>query len=373
EIYFLMTFTFVLLHVDTGDLDKIKTELKDFNISDWREFGSKAGLKYETLKIIQENNAKVQDRFEECLAYWLRRKDNVDDKGKPSWRRLAEILEELGDKALADRIRDRKGVPSDVHKEEQVKNVTTPDRSTRLPRFLEDDYLQMTTEFANILKRFVFEVFKEREEKLKGVQVSLVSISPSNRKEIDEVDSETGLTAVLRNYCSLSKFQVLTTLAKDMKMTDITDELNQFEEKRKKLYKEILAKDFAKSAIKYCGTTGSREVTFKVKWSFKKATLEDFEDFLNHAFSSLDIYIHLSAVHNSLLTFVCVIPHWLVDEMKDYIIKNGDLFESKGAVEITVDGTIVFSVKHSLEPHQLSLENEEKETESLQSEEEAEV
>ena len=118
----------------------------------------------------------------------------------------------------------------------------------------------MTTEFANILKRFVIQVFKER-EKLKDVQISLVGISPKNKKEIDEVDNETGLTLVLRNYCSLSKFQILISLAEDMNMADITEELNEFEKKREKLYKEILAKDFARSAIEYCGTTGSREVS----------------------------------------------------------------------------------------------------------------
>uniref|UniRef100_A0A1X7SKR9 Uncharacterized protein n=1 Tax=Amphimedon queenslandica TaxID=400682 RepID=A0A1X7SKR9_AMPQE len=212
----------------------------------------------------------------------------------------------------------------------------------------------MTTEFANILKRFVIQIFKEREN-LKGVKMSLVGIRPSRRKEIVEIDDETELIQVLRNYCSLRKFPILTSLARDMKMTDITEELNQFEKKRKEFYSDILAKDFAKSAIEYCGTTGSREVTFEVTWSIDKATLDDLEQFLAAAFRSHDInmLIHLKAVRNSRLKFVCVIPHWLVDEMKDYVMKNGDLFKSKEVVEITVDGTIVFSVKHLLEPHQL--------------------
>ena len=118
----------------------------------------------------------------------------------------------------------------------------------------------MATEFANILKRFAIQVFKEK-EKLKDVQMSLVGISPSNKKEINAVDDETDLIQVLRDYCSLSKLQILISLAKDLKMADITEELNQFEEKRKELYTDILAKDFAKSAIEYCGKINSREVS----------------------------------------------------------------------------------------------------------------
>ena len=100
---------FYALYLFLLDLNDLETELKEFKKSDWKKFGSEAGLSYNTLDEIEADKPNSHQCFVECLSCWLKRKDKVDEKGKPSWMRLAEILEELGDRTLADKIRGRKG------------------------------------------------------------------------------------------------------------------------------------------------------------------------------------------------------------------------------------------------------------------------
>ena len=88
------------------DLQDILDELKKFSVCNWRKFGLKAGLCNNTLDRIEANKTKVEDKFAECLSCWLRREDKVNKQGKPSWNRLAEILEEL-DRSVAGEIKDR--------------------------------------------------------------------------------------------------------------------------------------------------------------------------------------------------------------------------------------------------------------------------
>ena len=92
------------------DLDAILKELKLFSKEKWDTFGLEAGLYQPTLNAIEANhNNDVDKCFRECVSCWLQKQDKVEEKGVPTWLRLAGILEEVGDKALAENIREKAG------------------------------------------------------------------------------------------------------------------------------------------------------------------------------------------------------------------------------------------------------------------------
>ena len=91
---------------DIRHLALVLNELQLFGKSNWQKFGLEAGLYHNNLQAIETNNSKDVDAcFRECIVSWLKRQDNVDDKGKPTLLRLADIVEKTGDRAAADNIR----------------------------------------------------------------------------------------------------------------------------------------------------------------------------------------------------------------------------------------------------------------------------
>ena len=91
---------------DIRHLALVLNELQLFGKCNWQKFGLEAGLYHNKLQEIETNNSKDVDAcFLECVASWLKRQDNVDDKGKPTLLRLADIVEKTGDRAAADKIR----------------------------------------------------------------------------------------------------------------------------------------------------------------------------------------------------------------------------------------------------------------------------
>ena len=70
----------------------------------WKELGLTLGLLMDSLDAIAENYSKVEDRFIECIARWLRRADNVDSRGGATFDSLSDALKSMNENAAADKL-----------------------------------------------------------------------------------------------------------------------------------------------------------------------------------------------------------------------------------------------------------------------------
>ena len=102
------TFKIVLATTDLR-LRDVKTKLKEagFGNAKWRKLGEELGLRKGTLDVIETNHPRDADRCcEECLEKWLQRADDVDKcHGMPTYSSLADALDKIDQKDVADKIR----------------------------------------------------------------------------------------------------------------------------------------------------------------------------------------------------------------------------------------------------------------------------
>ena len=71
----------------------------------WNDLGLALGLLQPTLDIIEANNERdVSGCLKKCLTKWLKRADNVDSVGPPTWDTLANGLYKINEKAVAQKL-----------------------------------------------------------------------------------------------------------------------------------------------------------------------------------------------------------------------------------------------------------------------------
>lgn len=86
------------------------------------------------------------------------------------------------------------------------------------------------------------------------------------------------------------------------------------------------------------------QITFKVYWNARNTVLADFRNFLAAVFHSRRHFLSLRVVQQSLLTFVCTLPNWLVVEIDEFVRKNRCLFTSGGIVQVEINESVIFKM-----------------------------
>ena len=73
--------------------------------SKWMDIGLALGLYMSTLHCIEADHREASRCLIETLDKWLRRADNVMNKGRPSWESLADALRRIDENTSAQYIR----------------------------------------------------------------------------------------------------------------------------------------------------------------------------------------------------------------------------------------------------------------------------
>ena len=76
-----------------------------FPVKRWHDLGLRLGLSGNTLDIIERNHPfDIERCLDECLSLWLRRVDNVDNRGGATWDSLSTALRSMKEIAVADKL-----------------------------------------------------------------------------------------------------------------------------------------------------------------------------------------------------------------------------------------------------------------------------
>ena len=88
---------------------------------------------------------------------------------------------------------------------------------------------------------------------------------------------------------------------------------------------------------------------FVVRWAKNEATLLQFEQMLTQSFENADIFIHLKAVHASLLTFICAARNWAVGSLIQVARESVSVLRELGVVKLTIGQEVILHDKEVLE------------------------
>ena len=90
-------------------------------------------------------------------------------------------------------------------------------------------------------------------------------------------------------------------------------------------------------------------MVFVVRWAKNDATLHQFEEMITQAFENAGIFIHLKAVHFSLLSFICAAPTWAVGSLIRVAKDSISVLRELGVVKLTIGQEIIFHDQQVLE------------------------
>uniref|UniRef100_A0A1X7TGU9 Death domain-containing protein n=1 Tax=Amphimedon queenslandica TaxID=400682 RepID=A0A1X7TGU9_AMPQE len=363
----------------------------------WKKLGLTLGLLINSLEAIAENYSKVEDRFIECIARWLRRADNVDNKGGATFDSLSDALKSMNENAAADKLdqesklislivlvltvyvysiernamisgNDIKGT-NDVHStatapgqlvQPSHQSHTEPDSSptviqlsskevvARNIELLHQQFIRLVTEIRKHFNKLVsnkkleadevaFHAETYLEQDLKLSEINMQSIFTAIRPHYDFLNFGL-LKSLVRHFITLSD-DIHTKLIQYIDSVDKFSELSQLKHIRSTI-KEKLSSSPAVASPTISNQT--KPVVIKLNGIWDEMTLTKFKRVLEYYFGhkvadiSTIVDIHIGSVVITLL-----IPTSLSQSLIDAINNKTNSMSRLGILEVSVDNKVI--------------------------------
>ena len=87
------------------------------------------------------------------------------------------------------------------------------------------------------------------------------------------------------------------------------------------------------------------QMIFMVRWANNDATLHQFEEMIKQAFENAGKFIHLKAVHSSLLSFICAAPTWAAGSLIQVAKDSISILRELGVVKLIIGQEIALCDK----------------------------
>ena len=158
---------------------------------------------------------------------------------------------------------------------------------------------------------------------------------------------------IILPMCSVANHYLLDSLAVELKMPEVQDEIAKFEEYEENFEANLLKEDFAVALNEEIGRHRSSssqlpktEIRLKVEWAEHQATLKEFRGLIRRVFPGLFKFIDLELVREGCLSFTCSAPEHLEDVLVKLAKEQVDEARQKGVIKLVVGSEVILDDTH---------------------------
>ncbi|XP_019859741.1 PREDICTED: GRIP and coiled-coil domain-containing protein 2-like [Amphimedon queenslandica] len=277
----------------------------------WKELGLTLGLLMDSLDAIAENYSKVEDRFIECIARWLRRADNVDSKGGATFDSLSDALKSMNENAAAENLDQENQSFNDDKKLIKVfipdndmstdtlstgttaPSLTPPNTPTveiAIPKCMSHEFTSIQTSYGRMLYN-VHKIIKNKPPPLDDVKEFLRCCKKGLESKLSLCSNITEILRVVEKECSLINVRLLQSLVEEFGIKKAEKYITEYNSILKEFCRTVKISLCLNEKFEALGGSPSLQcetVTYVFDWEPDEHMLQDIEQIISKTSGKLN-------------------------------------------------------------------------------------